>query len=182
MKKINWNGVQETANVGQPGPGGYECKVISVTDDPVKECLCVLMDITTGEFAGRGAAIMDKLGKDWGYIRMYRSYKPTAQGFFKHFLSALEKSNPRRFDIKNWDNDEHKLETLEIGIVLSGEEYIKNDGNTGLRMVVTDTVSTEDIRKANFKVRPLKRLDETSIPAQAPAAPAAPVYDDDCPF
>ena len=29
---------------------------------------------------------------DWNYIKLYRSYKQSAQGFFKSFLSTLEKS------------------------------------------------------------------------------------------
>ena len=54
----------------------------------------------------------------WGG-NFFRSYKESTIGFFKGFITAIEKSNPAY----RWDWNEQGLKGKLIGIVLQEEEY-----------------------------------------------------------
>lgn len=176
MKKINWNEIDEAQEFANLTAGGYVCKVIKVEDVPEKEYLLVYCDVAEGEFKDIGWNAETSSGKDWKYIKMYRSYKEKAYGFFKGFLSALEKSNPKRFAANTFDGNEHKMVGLLIGLVLGEEEYQGLDGTTKIRTYVKSLTTPEKIRQGDYKVPPLKVLQGASM-----ANPAEAVSDD-CPF
>lgn len=182
MRKINWGAVEEAKDFERLASGGYVCKIVSVLDNPQREYLKVVMDVAEGEFKNYGAEAEKRNNNDWSYIRMFRSYKESAQGMFKGFLSALEKSNPN-FKADTFDGDENKLVGLFIGIVLGFEEYEKRDLTIGIRTYVKTVTTVEKIHNHEYKVPDLKKL-ETKAPQQKTASiPAAPVVDDDdCPF
>ena len=181
MKRINWGTVEEAKEFERLGSGGYVCKIVSITDNPQKEYLKVVMDVAEGGFKNFGANAEKRNGNDWSYIRMFRSYKEKALGMFKAFLSALEKSNPN-FNADAFDGDENKLIGLLIGIVLGFEEYVKNDGTVGVRTYVKTVTTVEKIRTKDFKVPDLKKLPaDTQASENVTSAPA--VYEDeDLPF
>ena len=120
---------------------------------------------------GNGASCLERNGflpKAFSFIR---SYKESALGFFKGFISAVEQSNPGF----KWDFDERKLVGKTIGVVLGDEEYRKKDGSIGTRPVFDKVRSAETIRGGHFDIPPLKKLAE-----DAPAAPVwSAVTDDD---
>lgn len=181
MRKINWGAVEEAKDFERLGSGGYVCKIVSVTDNPQKEYLKVLMDVAEGDFKDYGANSEKRNNNDWSYIRMFRSYKESAYGFFKAFLSALEKSNPN-FKADAFDGDERKLVGLLLGVVLGYEEYQKNDGTLNVRTYVSKLITPDQVRKHDYKVPDLKKLNPaTTMPAPAPVSTATP-EDDDCPF
>ena len=182
MRKINWGAVEEAKEFERLGSGGYVCRIVKVIDNPAKEYLQVFMDVTEGAFKDFGAEAEKRNNNDWSYIRMFRSYKEKAQGMFKAFLSALEKSNPN-FKADTFDGDENKLVGLFIGIVLGFEEYIKNDGTVGVRTYVRSMTTPDKIRKHDYKVPDLKKL-TTAPEVQASANTSTPtdVDDDECPF
>lgn len=158
MKKIDWSNVEETQEFAKLPAGGYVCKVIKVEDVPEKEYLLVYCDVAEGVFKDYGWNAETANNNDWSYIKMYRSYKQTAYGFFKGFLSTLEKCNPKRFNANAFDGNEHKMVGLQIGIVLGEEEYQGNDGSTKLRTYVKTMTTLDKIRQGDYKVPPLKVL------------------------
>ena len=183
MRKINWGSVEEAKEFERLGSGGYVCKIVSITDNPQKEYLKVVMDVAEGGFKNYGADAEKRNGNDWSYIRMFRSYKEKALGMFKAFLAALEKSNPS-FKADDFDGDERKLIGLLVGVVLGYEEYQKNDGTIGIRTYVRTLTSADKIRKKEFKVPDLKKLTTATTTTATPQpAPAASAYEDeDLPF
>ena len=178
MKKIDWNAVEEIKEFARLCEGGYVAKIIRVEDVPDKEYLLVYCDIAEGEFKDYGYNSEMANNNDWNYIKLYRSYKQTAQGFFKSFLSTLEKSNPRRFAVSTFDGNEHKLVGLQLGIVLGTEEYQGKDGDIKLRTYAKTLTTPDAIRKGDFKVPELKKLPGNV--SETPANNAA--VSDDCPF
>lgn len=147
MKKINWSNVTESG--GQPTKDGYICRIIAIDDDEEKEYLKVYLDIAEGAYAGYFQDLYDRYGF-YGLTHI-RSYKDTAKGLFKKFLSILEKSN-QGFVADAFDNDPQKLLNLQIGAVLQLRRYTKNNGLDGTQLRVAEVCTTGDILANNFKV------------------------------
>jgi len=165
MKKFdNWNEVEPTGNTtSSPLPaGGYVGKITDIEDNPDKMYLRISWDISEGEYKGNGASCMERMGFLPYSFRFIRSYKDSALGFFKGFISCVEQSNGNF----KWDFDEHKLIGKTIGIVLGEQEYRKQDGTVGTRLAVKRTLPADAIRGGQFKVPPKEVLKE-----EAPAAP-----------
>lgn len=171
MQKINdWENVQESGNSRITLPaGGYVCKIVDVKDEPQKQYLRIEYDIAQGEFKDYSLNCEERNG--FWPLSFIKSYKEKAIGFFKHFISSVEKSN-NNF---KWAWDEDALVGKLVGIVIGEEEYEKRNGNTGTRMVAADFCSVTDIKNGNFRVPPPVRL--------APKTTTPPVVDDgDLPF
>ena len=177
MINIDWSKEQEAQEFAKPAAGAYICRIVAVEDHADKEYLKVFADFAEGEFKDYGKETEERTGKDWGYIRFIRSYKPKARGFFKGFLTALEKSN-RNFNANSFDGNEQRMKGMWIGLVLGEEEYKKNDGSVGVRTYVDSIRSGEAIRQGDYKIPELKKLDQSN-PASAPVPFSS--YDD-CPF
>lgn len=185
MKTIDLSNVQEQQEFARVTPGGYVCVITSVEDKPEKEYLYVQFDIDAGELKGYYRDLYNRHGF-WGGDT-FRSYKDSALGFFKSFITAVEKSNPGY----KWNNDESTLVGKRIGFVLGEEEYEANDGTIKTKIKPQFVHSVDAIQKGEFKVPALKKLKgknnnlynkPASIPAGdmsdfAPVDPAA-----DCPF
>ena len=176
MINIDWSKEQEAQEFARPGAGAYICRIVSVEDNPSKEYLKICADIAEGEFKDYGKLSEERTGKDWDYIRFNRSYKPKARGFFKGFLTALEKSN-RNFNANSFDGNEQRMKGMWIGLVLGEEEYRKKDGSVGVRTYVDSIRSGEAIRQGDYKIPEFKKLDQ----ANSASAPISNSYDD-CPF
>ena len=180
MKVVsNWSEVEEQGNNERKllPAGGYIGKILSVEDFPEKQYLRITWDISEGEYKGNGASCLERNGflpKAFSFIR---SYKESALGFFKGFISAVEQSNPGY----KWDFDERKLVGKTIGVVLGDEEYRKLDGNIGTRLVFSQARSADVIRGGNFSIPPLKKLAEDSAPA-TPTWSAVDTDDSELPF
>jgi hypothetical protein len=162
MKPINnWNEIEAQGNEESKRlvPGGYVCRITSVTDNPEKQYLCIEFDICEGEYTGYGANMMERYG--FTPLRMYRSYSEKAAGMFKGFIQDVEASNAPHY---HWDWKEQSLVGRTIGVVLGEEEYRKNNGDVGTRFNVR-TKTTAAIREGKFKVPEKKTL-----PVEQPTA------------
>ena len=91
---------------------------------------------------------------------MIKSYKEKALGMFKHFTNCVEESNPGF----KWNWQEQKLVGLRFGATLQEEEYEKNDGSVGTRLVVRDIKTVKQIMDGDFKVPTTKKLERTAAP------------------
>ena len=192
MQAINWGAVeaQEQQEFKRIVPGGYVCRIIDVKDVPEKEYLHVVLDVAEGEYANVGEKAEQATGNDWSYIKMYRSYKEKAQGMFKAFLVALEKSN-KGFIADKFDGKEYKLKNLLVGIILREEEYVGRDKNGNdvkkTRCVVYSNVSADKIRMNDYKTPVLKELSaDDKARVMSNYVPfsnnSVPVDDSECPF
>lgn len=157
MKKINdWENVKEAGEFDSLIPGGYVAVIKNIEDDPQKECLKLSYDIAEGTFKDYYMDLYKAINF-WGGT-FYRSYKDTAKGFFKGFITAVENSNPGY----KWNWNEQSLKGKKIGIVLREEEYIPQQGNDAgklkTRLAVDQVHSADKIRKGDYKVKEIKRI------------------------
>lgn len=167
MKKVNWTFIEESSANTILEPGGYVCRITGVQDVPDREYLWIEYDVAEGPKAGLYAG----MGADdaWKH-RFTRSYKQTAEGMFKAFLSRLEESNRGRFSIEQWQAtcDERAFIGLEVGLVFQKELYTNNQGEDKERTVVARVVASQDIRNGDFKVpEPNDRRTVVAAPAAA---------------
>jgi len=179
MKKFdNWDSVEEIGNSASKvlPAGGYVGKITAVTDVPEKEYLRIEWDISEGEFKGNGASCLERNGFLPSANRFVRSYKDSAIGFFKGFISSVEQSNPNFV----WDFDERKLVGKTIGCVIGEEEYRKQTGDIGTRLKVKRTLSADSIRAGKFKVPDKEVLKEEANPT--PTWSAVSDLDGELPF
>ena len=161
MKTINnWNEVKESGNseFKRLPAGGYVCRITKVTDVPASEYLKIEYDVVEGEFKNWWADTEERAGF-WGG-RFVRSYKDSAAGFFKGFISAVEKSNPG-FE---WAWDENSLCGKLVGLVLNEEEYRKDNGDVGTRLNVAKNLDVSAIRAGDFTVPEKKTLPVVNNP------------------
>jgi len=151
MRAIDWNNVQEAGDFERLPPNGYICRITAVQDVPEKEYLKLEYDIADSKYAGYFQDGFARFGFWSGSF--IRSYKETAQGFFKSFLTAIKESNQGFV----FNNDETALRGKRIGLVLGEEEYTKKDGTIGTRLYVDQTRTVQTIVDGKFTV-PAKKL------------------------
>lgn len=176
MKIKNWTMVEPASEGGSKLPaGGYVVTITGVEDVPSKDYMWIEYDIAEGEYAGHYS---DEYAKAHPYVhRFSRSYKQTAERFFRAFLDALEVSNRGKFDVAKWQqkSDEAEFIGLQVGIVLQDELYTNKYGDDKERLNVAKIMAAQDIRNGNFTVPPAKDSREGGG-ASAPASASA--YDD----
>lgn len=167
MRIMNWTGVEETTPFEKLPAGGYVVTIVDVEDVEDREYLNIVYDVREGEHSG---FYSDDFGRrnPWAH-RFVRSYKPTAEGMFKAFLSRLEESN-RGFSIAQWQvySDPRALIGLELGIVLQNELYTTDRGEDRERLVVVGVYASQDIRNGEYRLPEpkdaRKRVDEMASP------------------
>ncbi len=160
MEVVDWTKENEaTGESGKLPAGGYICKITNIEDNADKQYLKIEYEIIDGDFKGWGEKTATG---GWWRLNFIRSYKSTARGYFKHFLSALEKSNPGKFAVANLKDDPNILRGLFIGLVVGYEQYLNSYNEVKERLYVTDTVAGQDIRNGNFTVPELKVLKDAA--------------------
>ena len=183
MKAINnFENVQATTGeFNKPTAGGYCIEILAVKDVPINEqtgkgdYLKIDYDIAIGEFKGYYTKQNEKFGGEW-FARFVRSYKETAAGMFKHFINCVEESNPGY----KWTWDEKSLVHKYVGVILGEEEYRKSNGDIGVKLVVKDIKTCDQILKGDFKVPAIKKLAETTTTPAPNFVEIGPM--DDLPF
>lgn len=184
MRAINnFENVQaSTGEFAKPGAGGYCVEILSVKDvpfDPIKnkgDYLVIDYDICHGDFKGHYTKQHERYGGNW-FASFIRSYKESAAGMFKHFINCIEESNSGY----KWNWNEQSLVHKYVGIVLGEEEYLKNDGTVGTKLVVKDVKTIQQIAKGDFKVPEIKRLSATPTATASTNLPPI-TGTDDLPF
>lgn len=163
MKKIeNWENIKENSGFKKLPVGGYVVKILNVKDVPEKEYLKVSFDIAEGEEKGFFKKQYDEdtrsSDKKWPNAGSFiRSYKTTAAPMFRGFTNAIENSNKGY----KWDFDEKSLVNKVCGIVVGLEEYVNQKGQLRTRTYVSAVRSVDTIKKGEFTVPELKKLDAT---------------------
>lgn len=169
MRAINnWENIKENNGFEKLPVGGYIIKILNVQDVAEKEYLKVSFDIADGEHKGffKKQYDEDNRGEDkkWPNAGSFvRSYKSTAESMFKGFVNAIENSN-KNF---KFDFDEKKLVGKQVGIIVGLEEYVNQKGAVRERTYVSAVRSVDTIKKGDFKIPELKKLDVSKATSAA---------------
>lgn len=160
-------------------PGGYVGIIRKVNDNEKDQFIEVEYDIAEGDLKNIAVDSYERFGY-WGYkFRVY--YREKSLGFFKHFISAVEKTNPNfTFDFGNVNC----LVKKGIGLVIGTRQYYGKDGTLKEAPDVQDYCTAAEIREGALpsspKVRPPK---EGSAPVkQNVATDSFDTDDGDLPF
>lgn len=166
MKKIDkkaWEEAKESIGFKRLAPGGYVCAIKNVEDVPEKEYLKVQFDVVKGDDAGyftRQFKADNREEKKWPNAgTFYRSYKDSALGMFKGFITSVSESN-KNF---KWDWDEQVLKNKYIGVIISEEEYLNGKGEKRVRNHVVNVRSVPTIESGDFDIPELKKLDTSAV-------------------
>ena len=169
MKKISgYDKIQEGGSFKKLPVGGYVVKILDATDVPEKEYLRISFDVAEGEYKGFFAEEYKndtRDGKKWPNAGTFiRSYKEKALPMLKGFTAAVEKSNKGY----SWDFDEKTLKNKVVGLVLGEEEFVNSSGKVRTRTYVSAVRSVDTIKKGEFTVPELKKLDATKVSSNQP--------------
>ena len=149
-------------------PGGYVAIIKKVTDFPAEkdQYIEVEYDIAEGEFKNIALNAYERFGT-WNYkFRVY--YRQKSLGFFKHFISAVEKTNQNfQFDFGNINC----LVNRGLGIVVGLRQYYGKDGTLKDAPDVQDYCTANDIREDQLPSTPKIREPRNAPPAAQTAAP-----------
>lgn len=182
MRKINdFDKVQENGGGFKRIPdGAYIVGVKKVEDVSDKEFLRLELDICKGEYKNWYQQQYDADNRETKYWPrdgvLVRSYKENALPFFKGFITAVTKSNPK-FE---WKWNEQDLKNKVFGIVVGTEEYLKKNGGVGTRHYIDSVHSVEAIEKGDYTVPDVKKLDPTKTTSK-PAEPFVNPFSDSAP-
>lgn len=178
MKRINdWANIKESGTFERLAPGAYIAKILNVKDFPEKEYLKISFDIAEGEKKGFFKKSFDSDTRDakkWPNGGSFiRSYKQTATGMFKGFTNAIEASNKGY----TFDFDEQTLVGKVVGVVVGEEEFLNQKGQVRVRTYVNSVRSVDAIKKGDYKVPELKKLDASKVTTAVASSSSAPFVD-----
>lgn len=164
MKVINnFDKIQESDSFKRLPVGGYIVKILSVNDVHENEYLKIFFDINDGEKKGffqKAFKEDTRAEKKWPNAGSFiRSYKEKALPMFKGFTNAIENSNKGY----KWNFDEKSLVNKVVGVVIGEEEYLNQNGQVRTSTYVSAVRSVDTIKKGEFTVPELKKLDATKV-------------------
>lgn len=156
----NWNDIREAGgDFPKLTPGGYVAIIRKVIDNDADQYLEIEYDIAEGEKKGIAASAYERFGS-WNYkFRVY--YREKSLGFFKHFISEVEKTNNFTF---NWDIK--SLVNKGIGIVVGTRQYYGRDGSLKEAPDVQDWCTAQDVRENLLPCTPKVRPPRNDPPQQ----------------
>lgn len=176
MKAIDLSKVETPTDYKKVAPGGYVCNIVSAKDYADKQYLKCEYDVAEGEFKGYYASLNSSKGF-WGG-NFIKSYADNALPYFKSFVQSLESTNKGYV----WEWKESTLVGKGLGLVLAEEEYKANSGETKTRLYVAAIKTAEQIRKGDFTLPTLKKLEDKPGSICFSAASLKPVEDENLPF
>ena len=142
MQKINgWDEVKASGEFERLPNGAYQCTIITAEDIADKQYLKINFDICDGVYLQFASQAYSNLG--FWILSTVRSYKGGCEGMFKQFTNAVEASN----DGYKWDWNENSLEGCDFGAVIVTEQYLKDNGDEGLRYKVKNVFGLNDFDK-----------------------------------
>lgn len=179
MKPIKgYNEAKASGDFERLPAGGYVIKITGVKDVPESEYLRIVYDIAEGPEAGRYAKEDPKDDFRHAFIR---SYKATALGMLKAFLTAIDETNGTKLsETVETGLDEQALVGKIMGAVFGYEEYETNSGDVKQRLYLRACKTADAIRKGDFAVPALKPLQAKK--ASAVPEGFTPLTDADVPF
>lgn len=172
----NWNEVREFSERRELELGAYVCKIkqAAVQGNEKGAQLCVVFDITEGDYTGFYAADFaanTREDKKWkGVLRLFLPRNDGSEkdewtkSTLKGFCTAVEKSNPGY----QWNWDEASLKGKNIGILFRNEEWAYN-GKTGWAVRPFRALSVDTVRSGDYKIPDDKPLSSAPASGSFPA-------------
>ena len=178
MKNTNWKEIEGAKPFELLPAGGYICQILRVEDKEDKEYLSIEFDIAEGPYTDH--FVNQASGLQFWPGTFIKSYKQSAQRFFKSMLTAIEESN-QNFKADEFTNNPLELENKRIGLVIGHEKYWNQRGEEKTRINVALTLSVQSIRNGDYKIPDLK-VNEYNKPMSGFAALPDGDMSDDVPF
>ena len=169
-KPLNYDSEQAATGEYKIFPaGGYVCKILGAKVEQSqsgREMLVLRMDVAEGDYKNYFTQLWEEkvqTNKDakWGCV-----YRQLTDGdstkFFKGMIVAIEKSNPKY----QWNWEESSLKNKLVGAIFGVEEFESNkDGSILKSSKIKWLRSVESIRKGDFTIPEIKRLDMSAANA-----------------
>mgnify|MGYP006891094408 FL=1 len=171
----NWDNVQAFRDRQKLPVGAYVCyiKQSVVQENSCGNQLCVLFDISAGEYAGYyddGFKRDQRKDKKWkGVLRLWLPKEDGSdkdewtKSILKGFIAAVEESN-RGY---KWDWNEKSLAKKEIGILFRNEEW-EYEGKTGWATRPFRAISVDSVEDGSYTIPKDKPLKNEPTPVQVP--------------
>ena len=160
-------------------PGGYVIIIKKVTDFPEdnNQFIEIEYDVAEGELKHIALDSYERFGS-WNFkFRVY--YRQKSLGFFKHFISSVEKTNNGfTFDF----NNVNCLVNKGLGIVVGIRQYYGNDGTLKSAPDVQDYCTAAEVREDKLPSTPKIREPRNAPPVQAVTADDSSFDDGELPF
>lgn len=192
-KPNNWENVQEFSERPKLPLGAYVCKVkqVRVQDTNYGPQLCLLFDITEGEYTGFFQKDFNaNVNEDKKWRGLLRVWLPLDDGSekdeitkrnLKGLVTSIEKSNPGYV----WNWNETSLPGKTVGILFRNEEW-DYKGQHGWAVRPFRAISADSVREGSYtlpKDKPLGNKTQSAAPAYtAPNNGYTEAEDDDLPF
>ena len=171
----NWDNVQAFSDRQKLPVGAYVCyiKQAVVQENSHGNQLCVLFDISAGEYAGyydddfKRSQREDKKWK--GVLRLWLPKEDGSdkdewtKSILKGFIAAVEESN-RGY---TWNWDERTLAKKEIGILFRNEEW-EYEGKTGWATRPFRAISVDSVEDGSYTIPKDRPLKNKPTPVQVP--------------
>ena len=125
MKNTNWKEIEGAKPFELLPAGGYICQILRVEDKEDKEYLSIEFDIAEGPYTDH--FVNQASGLQFWPGTFIKSYKQSAQRFFKSMLTAIEESNSG-FRADAFTNNPLELINKRIGLVIGHEKYWNQNG------------------------------------------------------
>lgn len=158
MKKINdteWQNIKPSSIFAPLKPGGYVARIVSVEDVADREFLKIYFDIIEGDFTDYFREQFNRFGDRWPNSgTLYRSYKQSALGMFKRFISCIEQSNPGF----SWAWCESALNDADFGVVMVEDSYTDSQGVKHCSLKAKEVYTVDQIRGNKFYVPTQKKV------------------------
>lgn len=183
QKPRNWENVQAFSDRQKLPLSAYVCviKQCAVQNNSYGDQLCVLFDISSGDWAGyydEDFKSNQREDKKWkGVLRLWlpkddgSDKDEWTKSIFKGFVTAVEESN-RGY---KWDWNEKSLAKKEIGILFRNEEW-EYEGKTGWAVRPFRAISVDSVEDGSYtlpKDKPLKNKGADTYGGYSAPAPAA---------
>ena len=191
-KPNNWNEVQEFTDRQKLPLGAYVCKIkqVRVQDNSFGSQLCMLFDISEGEYANYFKKDFDSnTAQDKKWRGLLRMWLPKDDGSdndeitkrtLKGMVTAFENSNPGY----QWDWNENSLVGKTVGILFRNEEWEYNN-KTGWSVRPFRAISADTVRNEEYtlpKDKPLKNKQSVTPSYTNPNNGYTEVEDEELPF
>lgn len=158
MKKINnWDGLknEEVSSLPSLPVGNYICQIKNVVDVPEKEYLKVQFDIVKGDFKDHFSKLSNNNLDNWvNQGTTYRSYKASADQFFRNFITAIEKTNKGYV----WDWNEKSLIGKGFVAVFGEEEWQNDSGEINISIKIREIRSLQALQEGKIDTPKLKKF------------------------
>lgn len=171
----NWDNVQAFSDRQKLPVGAYVCyiKQAVVQENSHGNQLCVLFDISAGEYAGYyddDFKRCQREDKKWkGVLRLWLPKEDGSdkdewtKSILKGFIAAVEESN-RGY---TWNWDERTLAKKEIGILFRNEEW-EYEGKTGWATRPFRAISVDSVEDGSYTIPKDRPLKNKPTPVQVP--------------